>query len=45
MAYHCKHCNFKWDAWKGDFQKVLDHEKTHLKDKATTTIHVAGQTV
>jgi hypothetical protein len=31
MTYSCKHCNFKWDAWEGNIQKVLDHEKTHLK--------------
>ena len=30
MTYSCKHCNFKWDAWEGNFQKVLNHEKTHL---------------
>ncbi len=32
MTYSCKHCNFKWDAWEGNIQKVLDHEKTHLKN-------------
>lgn len=32
MTYRCKQCNFKWDAWEGNFQKVLDHEKTHLKN-------------
>lgn len=39
MAYHCKHCSFTWDAVEGDVQKLLLHEKTHLKDK--TTIDVA----
>ena len=29
MAYHCKHCSFKWDASEGDIQKLLIHEKTH----------------
>ena len=29
MAYRCKHCNFRWESWDGNFQKVLDHEKTH----------------
>ena len=42
MAYRCKNCNFRWDESEGNFQKVLDHEKTHLKEK---TIHVAGKTV
>jgi hypothetical protein len=37
MTYSCKHCNFKWDAWEGNFHKVLDHEKTHLKNKKTTS--------
>jgi len=41
MAYRCKNCNFRWDSWEGNFQKVLDHEKTHLKEKAK---HVAGKT-
>jgi len=47
MTYRCKHCSFKWDAWEGDIQKVLDHEKAHLKDKATVTTmqHIAGKTV
>ena len=30
MAYRCQHCNFKWNAWEDDFQKVLAHEKTHV---------------
>ena len=33
MAYRCKDCNFKWNAWEDDFQKVLGHEKTHLKNQ------------
>ena len=32
MTYSCKRCKFKWDAWEGNIQKVLDHEKTHLKN-------------
>ena len=32
MAYRCKHCNFKWNAWEDDFQSVLVHEKTHLEN-------------
>ena len=35
MTYSCKHCNFRWNSWQGNFQKVLDHEETHLKDKTT----------
>ena len=31
MAYHCKHCNFRWDVTEGDIQKLLIHEKTHKK--------------
>ena len=29
LTYHCRHCSFVWNAWEGNFQKVLVHEKTH----------------
>jgi hypothetical protein len=41
MTYHCKHCKFTWDFAEGDIQKLLLHEKTHLKEKA---ISIAGKT-
>lgn len=31
MAYNCRHCNFTWNAWEGNFKNVLIHEKTHKK--------------
>ena len=40
MAYHCKHCNFRWNAWEDDFQKVLVHEKTHLENNKLKTLRV-----
>ena len=30
MKYACRNCNFKWDGYSDTFQKVLDHEKTHI---------------
>ena len=33
MTYHCKQCSFTWNSWQGNFEKVLLHEKTHLKNK------------
>jgi hypothetical protein len=38
MTYSCKHCKFKWDAWEGNVQKVLDHEKTHLKKSKISSV-------
>jgi len=31
MKYNCKNCNYHWEGNSDTFQKVLDHEKTHLK--------------
>lgn len=31
MKYKCKKCNYRWEGNSDTFQKVLDHEKTHLK--------------
>ncbi len=31
MKYSCKDCTFHWEGWMDTFEKVLDHEKTHLK--------------
>ncbi len=36
MKFHCKNCNFHWEGWIDTFSKVLDHEKTHLKNN---TVH------
>ena len=43
MAYSCKHYNFRWDAWEGNFQKVLNHEKTHLKNLKITSMEKVEQ--
>ncbi len=31
MKYDCKDCAFHWEGWMDSFEKVLVHEKTHLK--------------
>ncbi|MBM2818809.1 MAG: hypothetical protein HW410_491 [Nitrosarchaeum sp.] len=31
MKYDCKDCTFHWEGWMDSFEKVLVHEKTHLK--------------
>ena len=33
MKYHCRDCKFNWEGNSDTFQKVLDHEKTHIKNK------------
>ncbi len=33
MKYQCKSCSFKWEGTSYTFDEVLDHEKTHLKNK------------
>ncbi|MHA7647433.1 hypothetical protein [Nitrosopumilus sp. S4] len=30
MKYSCKECNFKWEGTSYTFDKVRDHEKTHV---------------
>ena len=37
MKYNCKVCNFVWEGWMDTFQKVLIHEKTHLKINQKTS--------
>lgn len=32
MKYNCKNCNYHWEGNLDTFQKVLNHEKTHLKN-------------
>ncbi len=32
MKYNCKNCNFHWEGNSDTFDKVLVHEKTHIKD-------------
>ena len=31
MKYNCKKCTFHWDGNSDTFDKVLIHEKTHLR--------------
>jgi len=31
MKYQCKVCSFKWEGEIDTFEKVIVHEKTHLK--------------
>jgi len=31
MKYNCKKCNYNWEGNSDTFEKVLIHEKTHLK--------------
>ena len=31
MKYRCKHCNFHWEGNMDTFEKVLNHEKTHVE--------------
>lgn len=31
MKYNCKNCKFHWEGNMDNFDKVLIHEKTHLK--------------
>ena len=33
MKYHCRDCRFSWEGNSDTFQKVLVHEKTHLKNQ------------
>jgi hypothetical protein len=32
MKYNCKDCSFRWEGNSDTFDKVLVHEKTHLKN-------------
>ena len=32
MKYNCKNCNFHWQGNSDTFEKVLVHEKAHLKN-------------
>jgi hypothetical protein len=31
MKYHCKKCTFHWKGNSDTFDKVMEHEKIHLK--------------
>jgi len=31
MKYHCKQCDFNWEGTSNTFDKVREHEKSHLK--------------
>jgi rubredoxin len=33
MKYQCEHCDFLWEGTLHTFDKVRDHEKTHLENK------------
>jgi ribosomal protein L37AE/L43A len=38
MKYQCEECSFKWEGTSYTFEKVREHEKTHLKkNKITST--------
>lgn len=32
MKYHCRDCTFQWAGNSDTFEKVLAHEKTHVKN-------------
>jgi hypothetical protein len=32
MKYSCSRCDFKWDGTSHTFDKVREHEKTHLEN-------------
>jgi len=42
MKYNCKNCDFHWEGWMDTFEKVLFHEKTHLKNKKTISMEVTA---
>ncbi len=31
MKYHCRDCSFTWQGNSDTFEKVIVHERTHLK--------------
>ena len=31
MNYKCNNCNFKWSGYSDTFEKVIIHERTHVK--------------
>lgn len=31
MKYQCKECDFQWEGTVDTFDKVREHEKTHLE--------------
>jgi hypothetical protein len=31
MKHNCRQCTFHWDGFSDTFDKVLIHEKTHIK--------------
>ena len=31
MNYKCSNCNFKWSGYSDTFEKVIVHERTHVK--------------
>jgi len=33
MKYQCKECDFQWEGTVNTFEKVREHEKTHLEKK------------
>ncbi len=33
MKYYCKNCSFNWEGNSDTFQKVLVHEKIHVKQQ------------
>lgn len=41
LKYNCKDCNFHWEGWMDTFDKVLAHEKIHVKNKRAYSVGVA----
>ncbi|EIJ66989.1 hypothetical protein BD31_I1442 [Candidatus Nitrosopumilus salaria BD31] len=38
MKYQCRSCTFHWEGNSDTFDKVLIHEKTHLKKTKENTL-------
>ena len=45
MKYNCRQCSFHWDGYSDTFDKVLIHEKTHIKKAAKQWSFVANVTM
>lgn len=42
MKYQCEHCDFHWEGTSYTFEKVRDHEKTHLKKSTSPRCKVCN---
>ena len=45
MKYNCRECTFHWDGYSDTFDKVLIHEKTHIKKVANQWLFVTNVTM